>query len=71
MVQIIYLKIDFEPNSDVTTKNTNMAKTYKKVALLMFYSYSSQILLVDEVVLHCESNPYSPSESDFSSLMEF
>ena len=40
MIQIIYLKISFEPNSDVTTKNTNMAKTYKKVALHMFYSYS-------------------------------
>ena len=31
MIQIIYLKISFEPNSDVTTKNTNMAKTYEKV----------------------------------------
>ena len=40
MIQIIYLKISFEPNSDVTTKNTNMAKRYKKVALHMFYNYS-------------------------------
>ena len=34
-------------------KNTNLAKTFKKVALLMFYSYSSAVV-VDSLLYFIE-----------------